>query len=100
MDEVDGRPGAVAIQSGHTNAPQGVLTVSLSLSHSILIWSEFPNNPYKSAILSERSESKDLRFRSCPTTHRPRLFSGADQPKAASPTAGGHQPHRRWRRTV
>jgi hypothetical protein len=31
MDEVDGRPGAVALQSGHLDAPRGVPMVSLSL---------------------------------------------------------------------
>ncbi len=54
MDEVDGRPGAVAIQSGHTNAPQGVLKVSLSLPN--------PSPKKRTVILSERSESKDLRL--------------------------------------
>ena len=34
MDEVDGRPGAVALQSGHLDAPLDVLGVSLSLPHS------------------------------------------------------------------
>ena len=36
MDEVDGRPGHVALQSGHLDAPRDVPMVSLSLSHSIL----------------------------------------------------------------
>jgi hypothetical protein len=31
MDEVDGRPGAVARKSGHSDASIGVLTLSLSL---------------------------------------------------------------------
>jgi hypothetical protein len=74
----------VALEFGHTNAPQGVLTVSLSLLNPI---------PQKSTvILSERSKSKNLLFLSFPTTQRPRLFSGADQPKAASTTAGGRRP--------
>jgi len=30
MDEVDGRPGHVALQSGHSDAPKGVPTASLS----------------------------------------------------------------------
>src|ERR1035437_4109332 len=32
MDEVDGRPGHVALQSGHLDAPQDVPTLSLCLS--------------------------------------------------------------------
>ncbi len=34
MDEVDGRPGHVALQSGHTSAHRGVPTVFLSLPES------------------------------------------------------------------
>ncbi len=100
MDEVDGRPGPVALQFGHLNALHDVPKASLSLAHPTFSCTVILNNPHNTVILSERSESKDLRFRSFPSTQLPRLFSGADQPKAASPTAGGHHPHRRWRRTV
>jgi len=34
MDEVDGKPGHVALQSGHTDAPFGVPAVLLSLSQT------------------------------------------------------------------
>ena len=85
MDEVDGRPGAVALQSGHLDAPRDVRTYPLSLPYSTL----------RSTVIS--------------STQLPRLFtsphrtkfvrrgpgSGADQPKAACPTAGGLH-HRRW----
>jgi hypothetical protein len=71
MDEVDGRPGAVALQSGHLDAHSGVPATPLSLPHS---------TPRSTVI---------------PSTQLPRLFSGADQPKAACPTAGGLH-HRRW----
>jgi hypothetical protein len=74
MDEVDGRPGAVALQSGHLDAPLDVPMVFLSHPHS---------TPQSTVI---------------PSTQLPRLYSGADQPKAACPTAGGLH-HRRWRRT-
>ena len=81
MDEVDGRPGHVALQSGHMNAPQGVPAVSLSFLNPIL--------KKCTVILSEQSESKDLRFRSLLFIQSPCLFSGADQPEALGPTAGG-----------
>jgi hypothetical protein len=69
MDEVDGRPGAVALQSGHLDAPLDVPMVSLSLPHS---------TPQSTVI---------------PSTQLPRHYSGADQPKAACPTAGGGEHH-------
>jgi len=81
MDEADGRPGHVALQSGHRHAPEGVRTASLSLQY------QFPQ--HRTVILSERSESKDLRFLSPPSIQSLRLFSGAEQPKAAGPTGGG-----------
>jgi hypothetical protein len=58
MDEVDGRPGPVALKPGHLNASHGVLPFSLSLQT-------------KPVILSERSESKDPRLFFIPraTTH-------------------------------
>ena len=65
MDEVDGKPGHVALQSGHIDAPTDVPTAFLSL-------------PYDTP---KRTSS--------PSTQPPRLFSGADQPKATNPTGGG-----------
>ena len=45
MDEVDGRPGAVALQSGHLDAPWDVPKASLSLFRSIpQILKQFHNN--------------------------------------------------------
>jgi len=45
MDEVDGRPGYVALQSGHMDAPSDVPAVSLSLFRSIpQILKQFHNN--------------------------------------------------------
>ena len=45
MDEVDGRPGAVALQFGHLDAPMDVPMVSLSLFRSIpQILKQFHNN--------------------------------------------------------
>jgi hypothetical protein len=37
MDEVDGRPGHVALQSGHLDAPKGVPTASLPLPSANLL---------------------------------------------------------------
>ena len=63
MDEADGKPGHVALQSGHSNALGGAPTVRLSLlylSHSV--------------ILSERRESKDPLFRLLHQLNAPRFF--------------------------
>jgi 3',5'-cyclic AMP phosphodiesterase CpdA len=62
MDEVDGRPGHVALQSGHMNALQGVPAVSLSQQFPFSNQTVILSNRYKFVILSERSESKDLRL--------------------------------------
>ncbi len=78
MDEVVGRPGPVALQFGHLDAPWDVPMVSLSLYHSI---------PKILIINNEKPSSAFL------TIQIPRLFSSADQPKAACPTAGGGELH-------
>jgi hypothetical protein len=67
MDEVDGKPGHVALQSGHIDALKGVPTAFLSLSY---------DTPKRT---------------SSPSTQPPRLFSGADQPKAVGRTAGARR---------
>jgi hypothetical protein len=80
MDEVDGRPGAVAIQSGHVGASSSVLAEFLSQRIS---------STNHSVILSERGASKDLRLLSFSSIQLPRLDSGAEQPEAVGPIACG-----------
>src|ERR1039458_8048522 len=58
MDEVDGRPGHVALQSGHLDAHRDVPMVSLSLSHL---------TPKCTVILSEAQRSR--RTCICSLTH-------------------------------
>jgi hypothetical protein len=99
-DEEDGRPGHVALQSGHTGANTGVHTVFLSLPHSNPKRTVILNNPLKIVILSERSESKDLRLLSFLSTQHRAFFLArtsrrplAPPQVAAYPTAGGGEHH-------
>ena len=97
MDEVDGRPGHVALQSGHADAPNDVLKISLSLPEP---------TPQRTVILSERSES------GVPSKRFSLLGVGVEEPafllspinSTSAPffwrgPAEGRLPHRRWRRT-
>ncbi len=99
-DEVDGRPGHVALQSGHGNAHRGVLAASLSLPHYNQKYFVIRSNshstdllsiPNHTVILSERSESKDLRLLAHPSTQpsAPFFWRGP---------AEGLWPHRGWPR--
>jgi hypothetical protein len=91
MNEGNGRPGAVAIQSGHTNAPQGVLAASLSFAHPSPQHTVIPNTLYKTVILSEQRESKDLRFLPFTTSTPPRPIHSA----IFAEWVGVHKPHSR-----
>ena len=75
MDEVDGRPGHVALQFGHFDAPMDVPMVSLCLPHSAPSFTVIlsKDRTIQIVILSESAaadESKDLHFRSSHTQIR------------------------------
>jgi hypothetical protein len=53
MDEVDGRPGAVASQFGHIDAIQGIRPLSLSLSRLL---PQSIHNPFFIRHISRRTK--------------------------------------------
>jgi hypothetical protein len=81
MDEADGRPGHVALQSGHLNALPDVPEVALSHSHPAS----------KIAFIPSPAETKNLRFRSIPFTRLPRSFPARPRQESACPMASGKE---------
>ena len=75
MDEVDGRPGHVALQSGHLDALMDVPNLSLCSPHPTPLFAVIlsKDRTIQIVILSESAaadESKDLHFRSSHTQIR------------------------------
>jgi hypothetical protein len=95
MEEEDGRPGAVARKSGHLDATDGVLMESLSLPRCTRLRAVIPRNSHKIPSNPRKCHPERAQRVEGPAFFLvsinpiPRLFSGEDQPKAISPTAGG-----------
>ena len=70
MDEVDGRPGALASKSGHLDAPNGVPPLSLSLQTRTVILSES----------AAADESKDPRLFFLPQGNHPSFRTIKEKP--------------------
>ena len=95
MDEEDGRPGAMAAQTGHRDAPSDVPTLSLQNSTVILSVAR--------SRLARAAQSKDLRLYLAPSATALRapiltisLCREGEEATSPKAFAAHHIPHQTW----